>query len=432
MSISERDAGSVWHPYTQHGIEPIVPSVARAAGTKLILEDGRELIDAISSWWVNLHGHAHPAIAEAITTQAQLLEQVIFAGFTHEPAVSFAERLLAILPKNQKRVFYSDNGSTAVEAAIKMALQYHRNIGRKNKRILFLENGYHGDTFGAMSVSSRGPFTKPFSSHLFPATPIPVPTSDTDPNPIESLEKELREGDVAAFIFEPLVQGAGGMNIYPASALDQMVSLCKKYEALTIADEVMTGFGRTGALFASLNLSSAPDIMCFSKGITGGFMALGATTCTDEIFQAFLSESRTEMLFHGHSFTANPLALAAANASMTLLLTQDCRRAREQIALRHQGFIESLRGDSAFERPRTCGVILAVNLISAQGDSGYLSSLRDQIYRLSISRGVLLRPLGNVVYILPPYCISESELDQCHDTIRAIGEMVSRNEHGDR
>jgi len=316
MTLTERDLKVIWHPYTQMKTAmPPVP-IVRGEGACLFDENGKKYIDAVSSWWVNIHGHAHPYIAQKVSEQLRKLEHVIFAGFTHEGAVELAERLLEILPANQQKVFYSDNGSTAVEVAIKMCLQYWHNKGQNRTKILAFKNAYHGDTFGAMAVSGRSAFTAAFDSLLFDVEFIDLPDKENITN-LQSLISNLSH-QTACFIFEPLVQGAGGMLMYEARYLDELMAHCRNEGVLMIADEVFTGFGRTGKAFASNHVTEQPDIMCFSKGLTGGTMALGLTTCTQQIYDAFLSDDHLKTLFHGHSFTANPVAIAAALASLDL------------------------------------------------------------------------------------------------------------------
>jgi adenosylmethionine-8-amino-7-oxononanoate aminotransferase len=386
----------VWHPYTQHGLagEPI--SIERAEGAYLYEKGGRRIFDAISSWWVNLHGHAHPRVAAAIAAQAGRLEQVIFAGFTHEPAERLAEKLLAIAPPGLDHVFFSDDGSTAVEAAVKMALG--ARPGRS--RIAALEHAYHGDTFGAMSVSARGPFTDPYKRQLFDVVRLPLA------DPAGALPE-----DVAAVIVEPLVLGAGGMKMYPPERLRELAAACRKTGALLIADEVMTGFGRTGTMFACEQAGVSPDILCLSKGITGGFLPLGATLATGEVFDAFYSQDREKTFFHGHSYTANPIACAAAVANLEIFESEPVFERIAAIEAAHR------RGLARFNVPtRQLGTIAAIEFPA--GDAGYLSRSGPKLYESFLSRGVLLRPLGNVVYLLPPYCSTDEDLTLAYDAIQ--------------
>lgn len=417
MSISGRDQDLLWHPFTQAKMEGPALPIVRAQGTLLYTEDGREIIDAVSSWWVNLHGHSHPHIAARIAEQAKTLEHVIFAGFTHAPAVDLAEKLLGYLPSNQRRIFYSDNGSTAVETALKIAMQYLMQSGHKRQKIVALHGGYHGDTFGAMSANAPSPFYKPFAPYLFNVERIAAPLSEDD-GAISEFEALVSAGEVGIFIFEPIVQAVAGMRIYNAAALDRMLEICRAHGVVTIADEVFTGFGRTGKFFACDNLNQEPDIVCLSKGITGGFMPLGVTSTTEAIYDAFYADERAKMLFHGHSYTANPLACAASLASMELLEKPETEKAIVNINATHRSFIATLAALPRVVNIATLGTILRFEVGGAE-ESGYLSSLRDILYSGFLKRGVLLRPLGNVVYVLPPYCISERELHKVYDAIEA-------------
>ncbi len=420
LSLAQRDKQVIWHPYTQMKTASDPIGIVRGEGAYLYDEKGAAYLDAISSWWVNLHGHAHPYIAEKISEQARQLEHVIFAGFTHEPAVRLAERLLEILPENQSKIFYSDNGSTAVEVAIKMAIQYWSNQRLKKEKILVLEHSYHGDTFGAMSVSARSVFTSAFSSFLFDVITIPFPHAGREKESLDVLEKQLRllQGQVAAFIYEPLILGSGGMLMYNADTLNTFMKICKDQNVLCIADEVMTGFGRSGKLFASDYLTEQPDIVCLSKGLTGGTLALGATSCTEKIYSAFLSEDKLKTLFHGHSYTGNPLACAAGLASMDLLLSEETQQHMERIYLQQRHFAEELRINEQAENVRCCGTILAFDFKTKEGTS-YFNSQRDNLYQHFLGQGILLRPLGNTLYIMPPYCMSPEDLEKIYDVILA-------------
>lgn len=415
MSLTQRDSKVIWHPYTQmlHAKTPI--PISRAEGCYLYDEEDRQYIDAVSSWWVILHGHSHPYIVQRVSDQLRKLDQVIFAGFTHEPAITLAEKLLAILPDNQEKVFYTDNGSTAVEVALKMCLQYWYNKKQPRQKVLAFKNGYHGDTFGAMSVSGRSAWTSPFESLLFEVTFIDLPTAEN----IAQLKDQITglKDSLACFIYEPLIQGSAGMIMYHAKELDQLMSHCRKSAVLMIQDEVFTGFGRTGRNFAANHLETSADIMCFSKGLTGGTMPLGVTTCTQEIYTAFLSEDKTKTLFHGHSFTANPLACTAASASIDLLLTENTKHHIERICDQHRQFAATIANHPKVKEVRQTGTILAIEWLTDEGTS-YFSSLRDLLYDYFLENNILMRPLGNVIYILPPYCISEKDLDYVYIIIR--------------
>ena len=424
-SLAERDRRVIWHPYTQMHLAPSPLPIVSGKGVFLVDEAGNRYIDAISSWWVNLHGHGHPYLAEKIYEQALKLEQVIFAGFTHAPAITLAERLLSILPGDFSKVFYSDNGSTAVEVALKMAIQYWKNLAASGKasrsasnsgtrkKILALTHSYHGDTFGAMSVSERGAFTLAFEDYLFEV----VFTDVDEPWQIKN------EGwdEFACFIYEPLVQGAGGMKMYEANTLNALLAKCKQHNIICIADEVMTGFGRTGKLFASEYAAEKPDIICMSKGITGGMMALGATACTQDIYDAFLSDDRSKTFFHGHSYTANPIACAAANASLDLLLEDACMQNILRISERHETFAQSLlqSSSSKVKNMRQLGTILAFEIETGSSD-GYLNNISSVLHKKALNESVLLRPLGNTVYIMPPYCITDDQLDHIYNALKNI------------
>ncbi len=417
LNLTERDRAVIWHPYTPMKLRPNALGIVRGEGVHLYDEHGKAYIDAVSSWWVNLHGHSHPQIAQAIYQQAQTLAHCMFANLTHEPAVQLAERLLAITPGEMRHVFYSDNGSCATEIAIKMALQAFTNRAQPRRTIVALADGYHGDTFGAMSASGRGLFTEPFDDKLFNVAFIPAPTRERAAESLAALQKILANGDVAALIVEPLVQGAAGMQMHNADALSQLFAAAKAAGAYVIADEVMTGFGRTGTLFACNQLSVAPNMICLSKGLTGGTLPMAVTLCTDAVYDAFYSDDVRHALYHGHSYTANPIACAAALASLDLLLTDECAQARAMIADAHHAFADEMTTHAKIENVRTCGTILAMTIRTSSG-SHYLSQERDRIYHYFLNRGVLLRPIGNVLYLIPPYCISAAQLQQIYAHIR--------------
>jgi adenosylmethionine-8-amino-7-oxononanoate aminotransferase len=413
-SLVTRDSQVLWHPYSPLlGADPLV--VERAEQEFLYLAGGRRITDLISSWWVNLHGHAHPHICQRLVEQFQKIDHVIFAGFTHQPAVELAERLLEHLPSNQERIFFSDNGSTAVEVAIKMAIQYWREKKQQRKLIAVLADSYHGDTVGAMSVSARGMFTDPFHDLLFEVVVLPRPEKDLSAFQ-DSLIKILESNRLAAFIYEPLVQGAAGMKFVDAEALAQGIKLCKEQGVICIADEVMTGFGRTGRWFASDYLKYKPDLMCLSKGITGGVMPLGATSCSAMIAEHFRTSDRSKTFFHGHSYTGNPLACAAGLASLDLLESQETWDSIERISTQHQQAALSLKGIDVISEVRTIGTILALNF--KVHSAGYLSNIGPKLYNFFINRDLLIRPLGNIVYIMPPYCTTDESLERGYQALR--------------
>ncbi len=353
---------------------------------------------------MNVHGHAHPVIAEAIAKQAREMDQVLFTDFTHPPAIDLSEKLIDLLPNGLARVFFSDNGSTAVEAALKMAMQYWDNRGIKKRRILSLEGGYHGDTFGAMSASGKNGFNKPFWPYLFEVVTIPPPFGQN--------ARRLIDNECACLLYEPRIQGAGGMRIYPQDELDELLKICRESGALLIADEVMTGFGRIGPLFASSQTLS-PDIICLSKGITGGTLPLGVTVATEEIYEAFLSPKRERAFLHGHSYTANPIACAAANASLTLFNAAD----RTRIEMHHQQFCSTWANHHKLKRLECLGTILVLEF---HGKDGYYSAQRKHLLSHFFDHKILLRPLGNVLYVMPPYCITNTELKTIYGTISTL------------
>lgn len=410
-SWSMRDLASVWHPFTQAFQAPPPIFIVRGKGSYLYTESEIAYLDAISSWWVNLHGHAHPHISQAIAKQAEILEHVLFAGFTHPQAICLAERLLSLLPKGYSRVFYSDNGSTSVEVAVKIAFQ----VSGHGKTLLSFEGAYHGDTFGAMAAAGKTHFNRPFWPYLFQVHSISPPLPGKEAESWHAFQHSLRTYDIAAFLFEPIIQGSGGMHIHCKDSLTKMIQACQSQGVITIADEVMTGFGRTGPLFACEQLGAAPDIVCLSKGITGGFLPLGATIVKGFLFQAFLSPDPQKALLHGHSYTANPLACAAANASLDLLLTPECSQARSMIEKAHQQFQKEYGMHPKIKRCDCLGTIL---VIEYQTDhSSYYHPLKKKLSDLFFQEQILIRPLGNTLYILPPYSITYPELQKIYSTI---------------
>jgi len=428
MRLQDRDKAVIWHPFTSFKQAPEPIPIVKGEGVYLTDEAGNQYIDAISSWWVNLHGHAHPYIAEKIYQQAKTLEQVIFAGFTHKPAIELAERLLPKLPGNFSKIFYSDNGSTATEVAVKMALQYWWNSPglftdteekKRRNKILAFNNSYHGDTFGAMSVSDRSVFTLAFHDKLFEVIFIDIPHSGNIAAIKETIHKEA--DSIAAFIYEPLVQGAGGMKMYDAVLLDEILRVVKQSGILCIADEVMTGFGRTGELFACCHCKEKPDIICLSKGLTGGTMALGVTAVTQAVADAFVSDDKLKTFFHGHSFTANPLACTAALASLDLLEKEDCLAQIQHIVQCNTIFLNSLRESTAqlpIKNLRQAGTIIAFEI--DRGKDEYLNNISAIITERALNKGVYIRPLGNTVYIMPPYCIPDEALATTYSVIKEI------------
>ncbi len=415
-SLVEIDLDYLWHPFSPLVGGPERIAIESGQGARLITVDGREIIDAVSSWWVNIHGHCNPIIAQAISEQANRLEQVIFAGFTHEPAVRLAKNLLKILPEKTSKIFFSDDGSTAVEVALKMSIQYWYNLGRPRKKIVALDGAYHGDTFGSMSIAERGPFNRPFHPFLFDVDFIPFPSEDQIQQTIDAMKVVVKSGEVAAFIFEPLVQGSSGMRMYRPQVLDALIKIARDNQVLCIADEVMTGFGRTGRIFASDYLENKPDIFCLSKGITGGFLPLGVTSCSQEVENAFRSDNIEATFFHGHSYTANPISCSAANASFDILMSAETLQRIQRISDRHSEFLKETGLHAKIRDIRTRGTIMAVELETGT-QSSYFDSQRSKTYDFFLDRGILMRPLGNTIYLLPPYVITPEELNKVYAAI---------------
>jgi adenosylmethionine-8-amino-7-oxononanoate aminotransferase len=425
----------IWHPFTNAAVDAPPPQVERAAGVYLYTKDGRRILDAISSWWVNLHGHANPRIAEAIAQQARRMEHVLMAGFTHAAAEELASRLRKRLPPEMTHLFFSDDGSTAVEVALKMAVQHFSNSGREKKsEIVALEHGYHGDTAGAMSISDDSPFTKPFQSMRYPVhrvhsaycyrCPVGLTRATCHIECVQKLEKLLEENHqrIATVIVEPLLQGAGGMIVHPVGFLQKVRALCTRYDVLLIADEVLTGFGRTGKMFACDVAGIVPDLMCLSKGITGGFLGMGATACSDRVEAPFRSENRLHTFYHGHSYTGNALACAAANASLQIFDDEPVFERIAMIAAVNAERLAQFRKLTQVGDARQVGTMGAIELRT--DDTGYLSNMRTRLYKFFIDNGVLLRPLGNVVYVLPPYVITREELHSVYDVIQQAIETM--------
>ena len=418
----------IWHPFTQEALDPPPIRIARAQGVHLYTDDGRRLIDGISSWWVNLHGHGHPAIVSAIAEQAAKVDHVLLAGFTHEAVEELRASLQKILPNLLSHIFFSDDGSTAVEVALKMALQYWQNVGRPKKQaIVALDHAYHGDTVGAMSVGAESAFTDPFRNLLFPVhrvhsaycyrCPVGKTRASCDIDCAQSLERLLTEkhGQIAAVIVEPLLQGAGGMIVHPVEFLQRVRRLCSDHNVLLIADEVLTGFGRCGKMFACELAGVVPDLMCLSKGLTGGVLPMGATICTSQVHDAFVGDDRTRTFYHGHSYTGNPIAATAGVASLKIFEREPVFDRIAMIARIHRERLDAIRNHPAVGEVRSIGTMAAVELHA--DDPGYASKLRPKLYKFFIDSGVLLRPLGNIVYVLPPYVISPDELNYVHDRI---------------
>ena len=413
-------ASSIWHPFTQHGLGEPIPLVTRAEGAALHTADGRRIVDAISSWWVTTHGHCHPRIMAAIAKQAGKLDQIIFAGWTHEPAEALAAGLRAILPDALTKVFFSDSGSTSVEVALKMALGFWANRGDPRHRLLVMQHSYHGDTIGAMSVGERGVFNAPYTPLLFDVGTIPFPATGAEQATYDALEAECRAG-AAAFIVEPLVLGAGGMLMYPPAVLAEMHAICARHGVLFIADEVMTGWGRTGTLLACEQAGIVPDILCLSKGLTGGAVPLAVTMASEPIFAAHWSQDRARMFFHSSSYTANPIACAAANANLAIWREEPVRERIADVAKRQATRLSGLASLPGVRGARQMGTITALEI--EVGDQGYLSAIGPALLRRFREADLLLRPLGNTVYVMPPYCIDDADLDAIYTAIAAAAAL---------
>ncbi|MEZ7514804.1 adenosylmethionine--8-amino-7-oxononanoate transaminase [Flavobacterium frigidarium] len=423
MTLSERDQQYLWHPYTQHKTAALPIAIKRGEGALLWDENDKEYIDAIASWWVNPYGHSNKFIADAIYKQLTTLEHVLFGGFTHEPAIVLSEKLIEILPSNQQKIFFSDNGSTAVEVAIKVALQFFFNKGEKRTTIIAFENAFHGDTFAAMAASGISFYTQAFEGMFIDVVRIPAPIKGQEQESFDALKNQIKNNNCAGFIFEPLVQGAAGMVMHEPDALAKLITICNENNILTIADEVMTGFGKTGKTFAMDYVGVLPDMMCLSKALTGGTIPMAITTFTNKIFDAFYDEDINKALFHGHTFTANPTGCAAALASLELLNTPEMQTNLVRVNKNHLAFQAIIKQHDKVKTTRVLGTIFALE-IKTDGAASYYGSLRNKLYDFFIENGVILRPVGNIVYILPPYIITDSQLEKIYQVVEQALEIV--------
>jgi adenosylmethionine-8-amino-7-oxononanoate aminotransferase len=414
MSLQERDKKHLWHPLKQHQLNPESLAIVKAKGCILTDESGNEYIDAIASWYTCMYGHCNDYITSRVYKQMQQLDQVMFSDFTHEPAVKLSEELIKILPKGQNKIFFNDNGSTAVEASIKMALQYYHNKGEKRSTFIAFENGFHGDTFGAMGVSGLSVYNGPFEDFLIDVKRIPTPNGTNHEEIINLLENYVSNNKIAGFIYEPLLQGAAGMTIHDADGLNEILKFCKANKVLSIADEVMTGFGKTGKNFASDFMETKPDIICLSKALTAGLLPMAITSCTQEIYDAFLSDDISKGFFHCHTYSANPIACAAAIAGIELLNSDTIQNNIQDIITSHKTFNERIKDHPKVKSTRQLGVVFAIDLNT---DNERYGSLRDKLLKFFMDRGVFLRPLGNTIYIQVPYVITKKELEKVYKTI---------------
>lgn len=413
---------AVWHPFTQHALEAPMTRIASTDGAYLVDEDGKRILDAISSWWVITHGHRHPRIMAAIRDATEAYDQIIFAEFSHEMAERLATGLIEIAPPGLQHVFYSDSGSTSVEVAVKMALGCFHNLGEKRDRIVVMEGSYHGDTIGTMSTGERGIFNAAYQPLLFGVDKLAFPKAGREQETLDQFETICRTGDVAALLIEPLVLGAGGMKIYAAALLTALKEIAEQYGCPLIADEVMTGWGRTGTMFACEQAAITPDILCTSKGLTGGALPLAATLCTSRIFDAHLSTDRRKTFFHSSSYTANAIACAAAVANLEIWRDEPVLARIRDLEDRHRQNLARFEGDARFTNIRQAGTIAALDLVVPSG--GYLAEAGPRMRRLFRERGLLIRPLGNVLYLMPPYCITEAELALAYDAIDEVASLV--------
>ncbi len=418
MSLKERDSSYIWHPFDQMKGADILP-IVRGEGGYLFDENGKKYLDGFSSWWVNAHGHANPYLAEKINDQMLQLEHVAFGGFTHPQAVNLAERIIKLTPENFKKVFFSDNGSTANEVALKMSIQYWNNLKKPKERFIAFEGAYHGDTFGSMCLTARGGFNEPFERFMFDVDFIPLPDGSNNKEVISSFKKLIQKDNVSAFIFEPIVQGASGMNIYSSEVLSELISIANKANVITIADEVFTGFGRTGTWFAIDQLTSKPDIICLSKALTGGFLPLGLTVVSQKIFDGFYSDEPKHTFLHGHSYTGSPLCCAAANASLDLMSKDVFWEHVDSLSKRMSYNVQKIKKLDGVRNARSIGLVGAVEIDSG-GKSSYFNTSGKLVYKKLLKKGLILRPLGNVFGFVPPHCITEDELDWMFDQLKLV------------
>ncbi len=421
MNLKERDQKHIWHPLTQHKLHPEAIAITKAKGCVLHDENGNEYIDAIASWYTCMYGHCNEYVTSRVTTQMQVLDQVVFSGFTHEPAVKLSEALISILPDNQNKIFFSDNGSSSVEIGIKMALQYHFNTGEKRNTLIAFEDGFHGDTFGAMSVSGLSVYNGPFEDFFLDVKRIPVPNGDNHEAILNTLQTIVDNNKVAGFVYEPLVQGAAAMKMHNADGLNQVLKFCKANNIITVADEVMTGFGKTGQHFASLYMEQKPDVICLSKALTAGLLPMAITSCSQAIYDAFYSDDIGKGLFHGHTYSANPLACTAALAGIELLQSKTIQDNIQMVIAAHNTFNDRIKTHPKVKSTRQTGVIFALDLNIEMDRYG---DLRDKLFHFFMDNGVFLRPLGSTIYIQAPYVITETQLENIYTVIEAALEIV--------
>ncbi len=421
MTLKERDKKHIWHPLTQHKLHPEAIAITKAKDCVLYDEDGNEYIDAIASWYTCMYGHCNEYITSKVAKQMQQLDQVVFSGFTHEPAVKLSEELIKILPDNQNKIFFSDNGSTSVEIGIKMALQYHSNKGNKRNVLIAFEDGFHGDTFGAMSVSGLSVYNGPFEEFFITVERIPTPNGKNHQEILNRLKEITNTQKVAGFVYEPLVQGAAAMKMHDSDGLEAILSYCKNNSIITIADEVMTGFGKTGTYFASDQISIKPDVICMSKALTGGLLPMAITSCTQAIYEAFYSDDIGKGLFHAHTYSANPIACTAALASVELLQSENIQNNIKKVIASHKTFGDRIKEHPKVKSIRQTGVIFALDLNIEMERYG---NLRDKLLNFFMDNGVFLRPLGQTIYIQAPYTIIQKQLNKVYDVIEKVLNII--------
>lgn len=421
MNLTQRDRKHLWHPLTQHKLHAEHLPIVSAEGVWLYDDQGNKYIDGIASWYTCMYGHSNPKIISAVKQQLGVLDQIVFSGFTHPPAIELSEKLMDILPANMAKIFFSDNGSTSVDVAIKISLQYYFNKGEKRNKVIALHNAFHGDTFGAMSVSGLSVYNGPFEDFLLRIERIEVPDEQNWESVVKEFKNLLDTGEVAAFIYEPLVQGAASMHMFAPEHLDQLISMAQKAQVLTIADEVMTGFGKTGLNFASEYMEAKPDLICLSKSLTAGVAPMALTCCSQEVYDAFYDDEISKGFFHGHTYSANPLACTAAIAGIDLLRSKEIQNSMKRINKRHLEFERHIRDNPKVKATRVRGVIFALDLNVKMDRYG---KLRDQLYAFFMKEGVVLRPLGNTVYTLPPYVITDGELDKIYEVIEKCLDII--------
>lgn len=421
MNLTQRDRKHLWHPLTQHKLHAEHLPIVSAEGVWLYDDQGNKYIDGIASWYTCMYGHSNPKIISAVKQQLGVLDQIVFSGFTHPPAIELSEKLMDILPSNMAKIFFSDNGSTSVDVAIKISLQYYFNKGEKRNKVIALHNAFHGDTFGAMSVSGLSVYNGPFEDFLLRIERIEVPDEQNWESVVKEFKNLLDTGEVAAFIYEPLVQGAASMHMFAPEHLDQLISMAQKAQVLTIADEVMTGFGKTGLNFASEYMEAKPDLICLSKSLTAGVAPMALTCCSQEVYDAFYDDEISKGFFHGHTYSANPLACTAAIAGIDLLRSEEIQNSIKRINKRHLEFERHIRDNPKVKATRVRGVIFALDLNVKMDRYG---KLRDQLYAFFMKEGVVLRPLGNTVYTLPPYVITDGELDKIYEVIEKCLDII--------